>query len=76
MLTGRQIRDGRALLGLQRNELAARVTTVTTATITRAEAVDDEPPITIAQAVAIKRAFDRAGVEFTPDGPRFWKKTP
>ncbi len=76
MLTGRQIREARALLGLQRNELAARVATVTTATIVRAETVDDEPPITAAQAAVIERALDRAGIEFTPDGPRLRKKEP
>ena len=39
-LTGQQIREARALLGLQRSELAARVRGVTTATIVRAESVD------------------------------------
>ncbi len=63
-LTGRQIREARILLGLQRSELAARVNGVTTATIVRAEAVDDEPPITIAQAATIKRTLETAGVEF------------
>ena len=76
MLTGRQIREGRALLGLQRNELAARVALVTTATIARAEATDDEPPITTAQAAAIERAFDKAGVEFTAGSPQIRKKEP
>ncbi len=76
MLTGRQIREGRALLRLQRNELAKKVRTVTTLTIIHAEGVDDEPPITIAQAAAIERTFARAGVEFTPDGPRLRKKDP
>lgn len=76
MLTGRQIREGRALLGLQRNEFAKKVRTVTTLTINRAEAVDDEPPITIAQATAIEGVFDRAGVEFTTDGPWLRKKEP
>ena len=76
MLTGRQIREARALLGLQRNQLAAKVMTVTTATITRAELADHEPPITIAQAAAIERTFDRAGVEFTPDGPQLRAEKP
>ena len=76
MLTGRQIRKARALLGLQRSELAARVKTVTTATIARAETVDDEPPITVAQAAAIERTFKRAGVAFTPDGPQLRKEDP
>ena len=64
MITGSQIREGRALLGLQRNELAARVKSVTTATIARAETVDGEPPITIAQATAIRQTLVAAGIEF------------
>ncbi len=70
MITGRQIREGRALLGLLRSEFAKKVRTVTTLTIRHAESVNDEPPVTMAQVEAIERAFDRAGVEFTPDGPR------
>ena len=66
-ITGRQIREARAFLGLQRNELAAKVKTVTTATITRAESVDGEPPITTAQAAAIQQVLERAGVDFTSD---------
>ena len=67
MITGRQIREARTLLGLHRSALAAKAKTVTTGTITRAELVDDEPPITIAQAAAIKEALERAGVEFMQD---------
>ena len=60
-IAGRQIREARALLGLPRNELAAKVT------IVRAESVDGEPPITTAQAAAIQQALERAGVEFIPE---------
>ena len=67
MITGSQIRKARALLGLQRNELAARAKGVTTATITRAESVDDEAPITIAQAAAIQRALEAVGIDFILD---------
>ena len=66
-ITGSQIRDARALLGLQRNALAAKVKTVTTATIARAETVDGEPPITIAQATSIQQTLEAAGIEFTHD---------
>ena len=69
MIIGRQIREARALLGLSRSQLAARIRSVTTATIMRAELVDDEPPITMAQADAIQQALERAGVEFTSDPP-------
>ena len=67
MITGRQIREARALLGLRRYELAYRARTVATLTVKRAESVDDEPPITIAQAAAIKCALEAAGIEFTLD---------
>ena len=69
MVTGRQIREARAVLGLTRSALAARVRGVTTATIMRAELIDGEPSITTAQADAIKEALERAGVEFTSDPP-------
>ena len=67
MITGRQIREARTLLGLHRSALATKAKIVTTGTITRAELVDDEPPITIAQAVAIQRTLEAAGVEFIQD---------
>jgi transcriptional regulator with XRE-family HTH domain len=67
MITGRQIREARALLGLQRNLLATRAKIVTTATIARAESVDDAAPITIAQAAAIQRALEAAGIDFILD---------
>ena len=70
MLTGRQIREARSLLKLRRSGLAARVKTVSTTTIIRAEAVDDEPPITFAQAAAIQRVLEAAGAEFGPFGFR------
>ena len=63
-IAGRQIREARALLRLQRNELAAKVRMVSTGTIARAESVDDEPLITTAQAVAIRLFFEAAGIEF------------
>ena len=66
-ITGRQIREARALLGLQRNALAAKVKTVTTATIARAETVDGEPPITSAQSAGIRSFFEAAGIEFLPE---------
>ncbi len=67
IITGRQIRDARSLLRLRRCDLAIRIKTLSTVTIIRAEAVDDEPPITAAQAVAIQKALETAGIEFTPE---------
>ncbi len=63
MLTGRQIREARKLLGMDIGHLARR-TKVFKASIIRAEMVDDEPPITIADAAVIQRALERAGAEF------------
>ena len=37
---------------------------IATATVVRAEAVDGEPPITVAQATAIRSFFEGAGIEF------------
>jgi predicted transcriptional regulator len=65
--TGRQIREARTLLGLTRSALATKVRMVTTATITRAEAVYGEPAITIAQAAAIRSFLEAAGIQFTCD---------
>ena len=79
-ITGRQIREARALLGLQRSELAAKVRMISTGTIRRAESVDDEPPITVAQAAAIRSFFEATGIEFLPEdggtaGVRLQKST-
>lgn len=70
MITGRQIREARVLLGLVRSELAAKARAVTTATIRRAESVDDEPPITSTQATAIQQTLECLGVEFSAEGVR------
>jgi hypothetical protein len=64
MVTGRQIREARTLLNLQCNELAAKVKTVATAAIVRAESVHVERLITIAQAAAIRSSLGAAGIEF------------
>lgn len=59
MLTGRQIREARALLGMVQSLLAMRAKIITKAKLIRAEAVDDEPPITTAQANAIQNGSKR-----------------
>ncbi len=64
MLTGRQLREARTLLRLKRSRLAEKVAIVTTREITLAEAVDGQPPITMAQAAAIQSFLQAAGVEF------------
>ena len=66
MISGRQIREGRALAGLTVRRLA-RDTKLDVTTIGRAEAADGEPPITMAQAAKIEGVLAKAGVEFIPE---------
>lgn len=75
MLTGRQIRDARSLLGLSPSALAAKVRAVTTESVKHAEA-DAVPPIVARHAKAIQRTLEALGVEFTPDGPQLRKEDP
>ncbi len=63
MLTGRQIREARALLRWQRKGLVTRAA-VLSSVIERSESSDGEAAITVAQEAAIRRAFQDAGVEF------------
>jgi len=69
MMTGVQIREGRRLVGLGPRELARRAK-ISVAVVERAESVNGEPMITTAQAHALQRALEAAGVEFlSGDGP-------
>ena len=70
MLTGRQIREARELLGLTPSRLAIRTVILTAKTIKQAEASDGEPQIAIQYLEAIRQALERYGIEFTSDGPR------
>ena len=63
MITGAQIREARRLAGLGPRELARRAK-ISVAVVERAEGVDGEPMITTAQAHALQRALEAAGVEF------------
>lgn len=76
MLTGRQIREARELLGLSPSGLAEKVRTVTTATVKRAESTIPGPPIADSHLKAIKRRLEELGIEFTPEGPRLRKAEP
>jgi transcriptional regulator with XRE-family HTH domain len=67
VITGRQIRDGRELLGLSQPQLA-RAAKVPVAALIRAERSDGEPSITIAHVGSIRSALEGAGVVFTQDG--------
>jgi transcriptional regulator with XRE-family HTH domain len=78
VITGSQIRAGRALLNWSAAELAAQVGS-TRQTILRLEQHDGIPPSRSQTLIDLQRAFEAAGVEFigTPeDGPgvRLWKK--
>jgi hypothetical protein len=70
VITGAQIRLARHLLGWDRHKLAKH-SKVATSAIARAEGVDDDGAITIAQSAAVQGALERAGIQFvageTPD---------
>lgn len=74
-LTGRQIREARTLLKLHRSKLAAKVGRMTTLIILRAEENEDAP-LPIEQATAIRRTLERAGIEFGPEGVRLRQPEP
>ena len=76
MLTGRQIREARALLGVSPYKLAMTTKVVTTQTVHRAEADDHRPPIADHHMRAIRRALETLGVEFAPDGVRLRQDPP
>ena len=75
MLTGQQIREARALAGWDFSTMASR-TAVSLSAIDRAEISDGEPYLTMAQEIAIKHAFAKAGIEFTTDPPGVRFRTP
>ena len=76
ILTGRQIREARLLLGLKRSMLAQKVGRITTLALMRAEENEDEPTLTPEQSAAVRRVLERAGVEFMIDGPRLREDQP
>lgn len=63
MLTGAQIRAGRALLRWSADDLAKQAR-VGVATVRRAELTDGQPSMTEANNNALRRALESAGVEF------------
>ena|SRR5271166_4863567 len=63
-LSGGQIRAARALLRWSAEELARR-TSLGLNTIKRAEATDGRTSLTEANKIAVRRAFETAGIEFT-----------
>ena len=64
MITGRQIREGRSLLGLSRSDLASELSIVGSPTLKRIEMFDGPPPISEDYAATIQAALEAAGVIF------------
>jgi transcriptional regulator with XRE-family HTH domain len=62
-LTSAQIRAARALLRWSAEDLA-RETSLSVATIRRAELAEDETSMTTANGMAVRDALEMAGVEF------------
>lgn len=62
-LTSSQIRAARALVRWSADELAQR-SSLSVATIRRAELVEEETSMTTANDIAVRRALEAAGVEF------------
>lgn len=66
MISGRQIREARALLRCPVSRLAD-LSMVQVMTLNRAKATDCAPPITVAQLAKIVGVLEHAGVEFIPE---------
>jgi transcriptional regulator with XRE-family HTH domain len=62
-LTSAQIRAARSLIRWSAEDLAGR-SSLSVATIRRAELTDDETSMTAANDLAVRRALEAAGVEF------------
>ena len=75
-LTGRQIREARKLLGINRSKLATKVRRITTTVIIRAEEAEDEPIAPASHAIAIRQTLEALGIEFTVHGARFRQDDP
>jgi transcriptional regulator with XRE-family HTH domain len=67
MLSGRQIRAARALLGWSAADLAAQ-SGISQSAIQRAEAVDEVPSMRAPNLLALQRALEAGGVIFLAAG--------
>ena len=65
-LTSAQIRAARSLIRWSAEDLATK-SSLSVATIRRAELTDDETSMTAANDLAVRRALEEAGVEFIDD---------
>ena len=76
LLTGRQIREARTLLGLTRSVLAQKVGRIATLVIMRAEENEDEPTLSPEQDALVRQTLERLGVEVGPRGVRLQEQKP
>ena len=67
IITGRQLRAARALLGMEQIELAKH-SRVAIGTIRRMESFDGEVGARTSTLSQVQKALERAGVEFLNDG--------
>ena len=79
MVTGRQLRAARWLLGLSTAQVADRVG-LSRNTVERLESYDGIPPSRSHTLIDMRRVFEAAGIEFigTPEegpGVRLWQKS-
>ena len=72
MLTGTQVRAACDLLKWNRYDLQRR-TALPLYVIDYVTGCEDAIEATLAREIVLKDAFHRAGIEFTPDGPRLRK---
>ncbi|RYB05732.1 transcriptional regulator [Lichenibacterium ramalinae] len=70
MLTGRQIKEARSLLGLSPSQLATMTGILRPTTVKRAEAANMKQPIADTHMRTIRETLEALGVEFGPDGVR------
>lgn len=68
-LTGQQVREACRLLRWSRYDLQRR-TALPFHVVDRVMAVETAIEATLAREIVLKDAFHRAGIEFTPKGPR------
>ncbi len=75
MLTGRRVREACELLRWNRYEMQRR-TALPLVAVDVVMSGEDRFNGTKADEIILKEAFHRAGVEFTPEGPRLRKVEP
>ena len=67
MITGKQVREARALMGLQRSKFAEKAG-VPHLIVKLAEMTDDDCAVTLQRERQIRKAIEGAGIELYGDG--------